>query len=149
MQSIEDQDKKSVLRSVRGITSFKPNEIDILYRKFQVIFTLKPWPLCYHVYSALLPWQVCNYHDCVAITTKALILWQHYCYYGNTTVTMTTLLLPWQHCCYHDDITAERQLRRYNTPCIFTMTTDKYSVLMTTKLLYLQIAVFMTTTSLS
>ncbi|KAL5267016.1 hypothetical protein ACHWQZ_G004158 [Mnemiopsis leidyi] len=35
VQSIEDQDKRSVLRSVRGITSFKPHEIDFLYRKFQ------------------------------------------------------------------------------------------------------------------
>ncbi|XP_063685147.1 TBC1 domain family member 9-like isoform X2 [Bolinopsis microptera] len=35
VQSIEDQDKRSVLRSVRGITSFQPHEIDFLYRKFQ------------------------------------------------------------------------------------------------------------------
>eukprot|EP00116_Pleurobrachia_bachei_P005226 sb/3465488/ len=35
VQSIEDQDKKSVMRSVKGITSFKQPEIDFLYRKFQ------------------------------------------------------------------------------------------------------------------
>ena len=35
VQSIEDQDKKSLLRTVRGITSFRPEEIDVLYKKFQ------------------------------------------------------------------------------------------------------------------